>query len=200
MPRANNRPIPILSARNIARFHSQVDKRGVKECWPWTGSIDQRGYGKFFIIKGKRSWAAHRVAYFIQTGIDPGDNLVCHSCDNPPCCNSLHHFLGSDADNASDKVRKHRQATGDKITATRILPKGDQHWTRMHPERTPLSFREGSPLGEAHGNATLTNLQVTTIRRKYADGVSQQDLAREFGIQRSAISKIVLRKRWKHIP
>jgi hypothetical protein len=37
---------------------------------------------------------------------------VCHECDNPPCCNPKHHFLGTNQENTADKVRKGRQAKG----------------------------------------------------------------------------------------
>lgn len=51
---------------------------------------------------------AHRAAFQAATGIDPGEKLVCHSCDNPPCCNPAHLFLGTETDNVRDMLAKSR--------------------------------------------------------------------------------------------
>jgi len=51
---------------------------------------------------------AHRKAWEDEHGpIPPGMN-VCHHCDNPPCINPDHLFLGTQKDNAVDMSRKGR--------------------------------------------------------------------------------------------
>jgi HNH endonuclease len=90
-----------------ADLWARVAIGGPDECWPWLGSTRGRGYGDFKI--GGHHVVAHRLAFELATGTDPGDLLVCHTCDNPPCCNPAHLFLGTVADNNRDKQHKGRQ-------------------------------------------------------------------------------------------
>lgn len=86
-----------------ADFWARVDMSG-PGCWEWQGCTDRCGYGKVgHLGKTKR---AHRRAYELSNGpIDPG-LCVCHRCDNPRCCNPGHLFLGTHADNMSDRDAK----------------------------------------------------------------------------------------------
>lgn len=79
-------------------------------CIEWQGSRDKNEYGTF--RSGKRDHKAHRFAYEKTFGIIPRGMLVCHTCDNPPCCNPDHLFLGTSKDNSNDCVTKGRQARG----------------------------------------------------------------------------------------
>lgn len=74
-------------------------------CWEWQHSKDKRGYGKIS-IKGK-SWRSHRYAYQYYKG-EIGELSVLHKCDNPPCCNPDHLFLGNTYENAIDMLKKGR--------------------------------------------------------------------------------------------
>lgn len=85
-------------------------------CWEWQSTLNPAGYGLINLGGEKRkNFLAHRVAYTLTYG-DILDNLhVCHHCDNPKCCNPTHLFLGTDADNVADKLRKDRQPRGEAI-------------------------------------------------------------------------------------
>ena len=96
------------------RFWAKVDMRGDDECWPWLGSKRRNGYGSFRTIN-RRVSIAHRVAWEFAFGAIPhadGHNgmCVCHSCDNPGCCNPKHLFLGPHAKNIHDRHLKNRDA------------------------------------------------------------------------------------------
>jgi hypothetical protein len=81
-------------------------KDPVTGCTVWTGGGIPAGYG--LISRGGRMVLAHRVAYELKHGPIPDGMKVCHSCDNPPCCNDEHLFLGTQADNMADRDAKGR--------------------------------------------------------------------------------------------
>lgn len=78
-------------------------------CWIWGGRTGRKGYGVFCWAAGQTG--AHRLAWRFTHG-DPGGNWVLHHCDNPPCINPAHLFLGDHEINVADKVAKGRQAAG----------------------------------------------------------------------------------------
>lgn len=88
------------------RYHHGYDRRGPDECWPWKLGRHRKGYGKFKVL-GK-TWVASRYGWTLANGPIPDGLNVCHTCDNPPCQNPRHWFLGTHKENAEDKVRKGR--------------------------------------------------------------------------------------------
>lgn len=91
------------------RLTNRIDRSGGPDaCWPWTGSTVGRGYGRIRIPNGKLA-LTHRAAYELWVGPIPTGLFVLHKCDNPPCCNPAHHFLGDHLANDRDKRAKGRQ-------------------------------------------------------------------------------------------
>lgn len=94
------------------RFWSKVERRTARECWPWIASRFHFGHGQVGI--GGKHTTAHRIAWELTNGAIPDGLCVLHSCDNPPCCNPRHLFLGTRGDNAQDRKNKRRTPTGEK--------------------------------------------------------------------------------------
>ena len=92
-------------------------------CIVWTKSRSPAGYGKMNV--NGLHLRTHRLAYECFVGSIPTGLCVLHTCDNPPCVNPLHLWLGTNQDNMDDKVKKGRQGIGErngnaKLTAIKV--------------------------------------------------------------------------------
>lgn len=151
------------------RFWSKVDRRGDAECWPWRGATTDAafGYGYLGVTRGQSQLRAHRVSWELHFGPVPAGLVVCHHCDNPPCVNPAHLFIGDRADNNRDRGQK---------------------------------GRGGNLRGERGGNARLTTDQVRTIRHLVSEGSRMhRDIASDFGISATTMSRIVNRHTWQSL-
>ena len=91
------------------RFNHYTNKSG-RGCWEWVGLKDKDGYGSLK-VEGRMT-KAHRLSWGFYKGVIPKNMCVCHRCDNPPCVNPEHLFLGTGKDNVADRDAKGRQAKG----------------------------------------------------------------------------------------
>lgn len=81
-------------------------------CWEFIGSLDGGGYGHL-TYRGKNV-RAHRIAYDLCVGDIPKGQHVLHACDNRPCVNPDHLFLGTNQDNIDDMIAKERNNRGER--------------------------------------------------------------------------------------
>ena len=93
------------------RFFKWTDVKGPNECWPWKGSIKNGWHGQWRARDGSIE-LTHRAAWRLMKGPIPCGMFVLHKCDNPPCVNPTHLFLGTQSDNLKDMWAKGRGRPG----------------------------------------------------------------------------------------
>ena len=143
--------------------------RAANGCLEWQRNLNDSGYGKVSEDLGDGSRRAHRVAWIFTIGPIPEGLHVLHHCDNPPCGDVDHLFLGTHPENIEDMVTKDRSP---------ILGKAG--------ERHPNSKLTDGDVTEIR-------------RLYAAGRGTQEALAEAFGISRRNVSMIVTRKTWKHL-
>lgn len=163
------------------------------DCILWQKCRNRKGYGQ--VRRNGKTYLAHRWAWEQVNGPIPDGLCVLHHCDNPPCVNQEHLFLGTATDNNADRDQKGRARGG------RVM--GDKNGSRLHPETRATGERNGSrtkperlPRGEQHGCAKLTEAQVLMIR---SDSRSLRLISADYGVSPTLISRIKSRQRWAHI-
>jgi len=93
----------------LLRLSEYLNSKTIKKdgCWEWIGAKDKNGYG-IMRIELKSVQRAHRASWIVHKGQIPNQLWVLHKCDNPPCTNPEHLFLGTAKDNSEDMIRKKR--------------------------------------------------------------------------------------------
>lgn len=101
-----------LKGRTIDADHAltqiEANLKSQGDCSVWTGHVDKDGYG--LITLGNITFRAHRIIAAIKHGTFSDSKMVLHNCDNPPCCNPSHLYIGTALDNARDKAARGRAA------------------------------------------------------------------------------------------
>lgn len=176
-----------------------------------------KGYGQLNVDKSRK--LAHRLAWEVWKGPVPDGLHVLHRCDNPPCLNVEHLFLGTDADNQKDKVEKGRQLRGEShlsslltqaaVTAirrdylpgivreTHLASKYGVHVVTISDVLRNVTWKESEVWWiQPPRHRKLTRAIASDIRVLHAAGTTQANLARTYGIDGGQISRIVTRKAW----
>jgi len=79
----------------------------LSECWICISHIE-RTNGYHVVNRNKKRYRMSRYVWLMNFGKIPEGMLVCHKCDTPECINPDHLFLGTQADNINDAVKKGR--------------------------------------------------------------------------------------------
>lgn len=149
-------------------FWSRVQRNSPDKCWPYMGLRASKGYGLYRVVA--KRWLAHRWAWTISNGEIPDGMCVLHMCDNPPCCNPAHLWLGTVVNNNQDRHTKGRTRTGTQIGES-------SHFAKLTAQDV-IDAREAYESGK----------------------ITLKDLAHRFAVHKSTLGLIVNRKTWRHIP
>lgn len=119
----------------LAFFWSRVAiKTDPDACWEWQGRCARFGYGRMQ-FRGK-TVAAHRIAWAISVGRMPRTGMViCHSCDNPPCCNPRHLREDTQQGNMQEMVAKGRMGQKPVFAGSPTARQFCKHGHPWTPER-----------------------------------------------------------------
>jgi hypothetical protein len=171
-------------------------------CWPWPGETDGE-YGLF----GNRT--AHRVSYFYHHGVDPGQQHVRHTCDNPICVNPTHLILGSAKDNQEDRSRRCRSKKGltpELVDEVRLRYLSGEKLTDLNceygvtlnnvvrnrsfpdPDYTPPETIQS----QTGGRPSTFSVEVASeVRRMSETGSTHQEICRRLALTQSVVNNIL---------
>lgn len=134
--------------------HTTVTERG---CMEWQGYCHpNKGYGMIG-VKDRKNAPTHRVVYQAKRGVIPEGWDVCHTCDNPRCCNPLHLFAAPRQANVVDMINKGRGNNQKKTEC----PHGHEYT----PENTAIDSRGWRSCRTCSRDRSRLNYQNGNISR-----------------------------------
>ncbi len=131
-------------------FWLRVEQRNPDQCWLWSGSKTKDGYGQF---GGRRRRVyAHRFSWELHNGPIPKGMNILHECDQTNCVNPNHLFLGTQADNVRDMIKKSRQAVGEQLPQSILSESDVKEIRRLHATNRFSLSRLGKMFNTVHTN------------------------------------------------
>jgi len=228
--------IPIeMTPQDWGQFWKNVDRSGGKDaCWPWTGkvklkstrSINRQNYGQFRASNGV-TYRANRIALLwmlykkkTKTTLKKqlhSKKMVCHTCDNPNCCNPRHLKERTGGWNNRDAIRKGR-ANRKRLSKAlvsrfkrlairdhgRVSKKLCEQFGISHEAARRIvigeSYAHVPPVGAVRPlrwvrSPPMTPELVKKIRRLHKAGFSLKQIANKTGRKVSAVRDVVMRRR-----
>jgi hypothetical protein len=138
------------------------------KCSEWHGGRDQDGYG-ITHFEGK-TWRVHRLVWSWVVGEIPKGKFILHDCDNPPCYNPEHLFMGDSKSNVQDALNKERM----------LGPRGE--------------------MNGQHKLTAVDVVEIASRYKRYdKNGNNIYDLAREFGVHPVTIHDILSGRHWRSV-
>ena len=209
-----------LSEKELRAFRMRAPSGAPDACWPWSGHRNDRGYGMLRVKRAGR-WVdvrASRIAWFVDAGAAPGPLFVLHRCDNPPCVNPAHLFLGTVQDNTADMMQKGRHrpnglrgedAPGARLTEQQAAEIRRRAIAGEDPAK--LAGEHGVSVGHVKNLArggvwqhvdgppyqrkrrAVTPEIAEQIGRLVADGTSFAEASRQVGVSERSVSRVARR-------
>lgn len=202
--------------QDILKQRREPDANG---CMNWLRAKGKDGYGHIY-YEGKHC-RAHRVIWQHFNGSIPTGLFVCHTCDNPLCCNEKHLFLGTPLDNSRDMVEKGRQIKGSQQPNTSLTEGQVIEMRKAYADGTPLSelaeiyptSRSGIghivmgrrwkyvpfAVSQAH-KIPVPDGEVRQIRAMYRLGLSFGEIAKCLGRSKKTVYRIATIRNYASVP
>lgn len=207
-----------MDEETIAKFWNRVKRGTPDECWEWQAGRTPHGYGKMRVQPFGITYS-HRIAYLLTHGEIPNGLHICHTCDNPPCCNPAHLWAGTAADNMHDRDRKgrHRHGGGNRSNHPRKATPDIVEAIYQTYALGKLTIRQiakqfnlssgtiyrvlGQRIDQPHPNMRrkVDRETVERMRAARSKGARVADIARHFGLSVRHTRDILNGKYWKEV-